>query len=162
MTTDELIDGILKREGENGPDYIDPNDSGGRTSWGISERAHPDAWKNGPPTRAAARAIYETLYVAPFISLRGAVVESVRAVVIDDAVLSGRVAAVKRLQHIAGAAEDGILGMKTLNALRVMDQVQLLHRLITDRTVFLVRLAIENPKDLKWLAGWVIRSLSFL
>jgi len=40
----------------------DPDDPGGRTIYGISERAHPEAWKHGPPTFEQAAAIYRRDY----------------------------------------------------------------------------------------------------
>lgn len=37
-------------------------DQGGRTMWGISEKANPEAWRNGPPTLDEAIAIYKHKY----------------------------------------------------------------------------------------------------
>jgi lysozyme family protein len=111
MTDTAIIDGILDREQQGTPPYLAPGDAGGRTSWGISERAHPEAWRYGVPTRADARAIYATQYVRPFDRLTTAGADDrLRVAVIDDAVMSGVDAATKRLQVVLGVVPDGIEG----------------------------------------------------
>ena len=42
----DLIDRIIKREGGD-KETNDPKDAGGRTKYGISERAHPEVWVDG-------------------------------------------------------------------------------------------------------------------
>lgn len=162
MTPDEIIDGILEREGEGVPPYTDPADAGGRTSWGIAEKSHPEAWQPGPPTRLEARAIYADAYLRPFDVLRGSASSALLAVIVDDAVLSGVNTAKMRLQKVARVAVDSVLGPRTIGVVRMMNQDFLIKEYVKDRTVFLVRTAIADPKNLKWLAGWVTRSLSFL
>jgi hypothetical protein len=53
---DDAIKVEIKLEGG----YV--RDTGGRTNFGISENAHPEAWKNGPPSEAQAVAIYKHDY----------------------------------------------------------------------------------------------------
>lgn len=56
---DRAVRFVLEREGG----YVDhPADRGGKTIYGISERSHPDAWADGPPTLQEAVAIYKEEY----------------------------------------------------------------------------------------------------
>lgn len=52
----QAADRVLKLEGGM------TTDTGGRTIYGISEKANPDAWENGPPTLDEARQIYKSRY----------------------------------------------------------------------------------------------------
>lgn len=61
-TLDIALDFVFSMEGGFSDD---PNDPGGRTMYGISERAHPEAWKNGPPTKDDAKEIYVRHYWIP-------------------------------------------------------------------------------------------------
>ena len=55
---DKIIDDVLEREGGAAVTNL-PEDRGGRTQYGISERFHKDAWADGKVTKAEARTIYE-------------------------------------------------------------------------------------------------------
>lgn len=168
MTAEEIIEGILEREGPGAPPYWRPGDAGGRTAFGISERAHPEAWLDGPPSRETARAIYRAVYVAPFDSLVGRVGEPLRVALIDDAVMSGVVTVIKRLQVVLGGLTangikiDGILGPNTREAAAKQDQSVLLTRYTIERVIRLTRIVQRRPTDLVNLTGWVTRALLFL
>ena len=41
-------------------------DAGGRTRYGISEKANPEAWTSGPPSIVQAVQIYKSKYLSPF------------------------------------------------------------------------------------------------
>ena len=163
MTSDEVIDGVLELEGEGEPPYHDPLDQGGRTRYGISERAHPQAWKHGPPTREAAREIYARQYVAPFDGLRDCNIdERVRVALIDDAVLSGVRTSIKSLQRVLGVTQDGQIGPETISAAVRADGQWLLIRLVQDRAFRIARIVQHKPLQLKYLAGWITRVLGHL
>lgn len=160
ITTDQIIDGILGREGEGQPPYLQPDDAGGRTSWGVAERSHPEAWHPGPPTREQARVIYFEQYVKPFDLITD---DALRVALIDDGVLSGVQTAIKRLQHVLGVAINGVLGVQTLSALAWGHPTALLQRYVVERTIRLARQVQHDPEHkLIDLVGWVTRSLSFL
>lgn len=161
MTTFDLIlDGVLLREGPGKPPYLTTHDAGGRTAWGIAERWHPEAWRNGPPTYVEARAIYEREYVAPFRALRPG---PIAAALIDDAVLSGgAIVAIKRLQHVLGVPKDGIIGPVTLGALTHRDERAVLTQYTVERAIRITRLVQRRPADLVNLTGWITRILGFL
>lgn len=159
---DDIIDGILEREGEGVPPYHDGTDRGGRTRFGISELAHPYAWVSGPPSRETARSIYARRYVAPFDVLRDHIDERVRVALVDDAVLSGVHAAIKGLQRVLGVTVDGVIGSETIAAVVKADSHWLLTRLVQDRAHRLARIVQADPRQLKYLTGWVDRALGML
>ena len=58
-TFDKLIPIVLELEGG----YVDdPDDRGGRTAWGISERNHPNFFTGAGPTLDGAIEIYRQKY----------------------------------------------------------------------------------------------------
>lgn len=168
MTEDELLDGILTREGPGTPPYQDPADRGGRTAWGIDERSHPNAWLPGPPTRAQARAIYTTAYIAPFDALAQAGVdERVRVALIDDAVMSGVGMAIRTLQRIVGVAPDGVIGPATMTALTARCALNgradgVLVALVQARAHRLAKIIEAHHDQARFVVGWIDRCLSFL
>ena len=88
MTAEEIIEDVLIAEGESKwPGYLAPNDRGGRTNWGISERAHPEEWANGKvPNKERAREVLMRVYHRPFEDIVDPVI---RAQLVDWAVLHG-------------------------------------------------------------------------
>ena len=52
---DRIIDNVIAAEGGSTATN-DPADGGGRTQYGISERANPEAWADGKVTAEEARA----------------------------------------------------------------------------------------------------------
>ena len=163
MTADDLIDGVLTREGPGTPPYLDAADNGGRTAWGISERAHPEAWQPGPPTREQARVIYWTAYVQPFAALD--VDDHIRTALVDDAVLSGVGASIRLLQQIVGTTPDGRIGPETLARVGAQARAnggRLLVRLVQGRAHRLARLVQTDPTQLRFLTGWIDRALHLL
>lgn len=114
MTFGAALELVLSHEGG----YSDhPADPGGRTLHGISERAHPDAWIGGPPSKDAAAAIYRREYwdrcgcdlLPPAVAL----------IVFDAAVNQGAAWAVLALQRVLGVRQDGRVGPITAKAAAV-------------------------------------------
>lgn len=97
----------------------DPNDPGGETIYGISKRAHPEAWVDGPPSKELARAIFMADYWRP---LRCDELPLPLALALfDTAVNSGQRRAVQMLQMalndqevLSYLAVDGVLGPRTM------------------------------------------------
>lgn len=165
MDIKSIINGILESEGPGKPPtYLAPGDSGGRTSWGISERSHPEMWRPGPPSREQAYAIILAKYVTPLDRLIEFLPEPFIAALADDAVLSGGgyITAVKRLQAVLGVDIDGVLGHDTLYAIHSYDFNDLLQHYVVERALRLVRLVQHRPKDLINLLGWERRIHKFL
>lgn len=102
-----------------------PDDPGGRTMYGISERSHPEAFRNGLPSFEDAKAIYKTGY---WDRVKGDRIESqaIANELFDTAVNAGSIRAVRILQSAynylrpsgeASLEEDGVIGNKTLTAI---------------------------------------------
>lgn len=154
--TTKIIDEILKKEGG----YVnDPSDRGGRTAFGISEKAHPEAWADGSVTEAEARDIYARRYLAPFAGL-----ESHPAFhqMVDWGVTSGPRLVVTKIQEIVGADMDGVLGPDTLQRVALLDGADLNRRLVVARIKQICRLVVRDPRQLRFLIGWINRALEFL
>ncbi len=130
----------------------DPDDSGGKTIYGISRRAHsdPEFWAN--PTPAKARAIYQRDY---WSANQLALLPNHIAVVAFDLFVNHTPRdAVKTLQRSAGARVDGIMGRETRAALKEAS----IARLIQHRLALYDSIVRRRPKDAKFLDGWRWRS----
>lgn len=156
---DNLIDEIIEREGRK--DTNNPNDSGGRTKYGISERSHPGAWANGPPTLEEAKRIYFQEYIVNqgFHKIKP---EWLMEQVVDFGVHSGPHTSIVNLQRVLGVQADGKLGPITLGVLEKRDPEAVNTLLVKERVKVLARIVQKRPKDLEFLWGWLNRALSFL
>jgi lysozyme family protein len=164
MTIDDVIDGILDREkeGDASKGYLDPNDQGGRTTWGISERSHPDAWKDGPPSREQAREIYRSIYVTPFLWVN---YQPLRVQLIDIAVHSGVTRAVRLLQIALGITVDGRIGEQTqyyTQKGKERDWRILNNALVAHRLHFVDTITDNTASQKRFEEGWESRSLVFV
>lgn len=147
MTFDEAFDKLLKHEGG----YIDHrNDPGGETKFGISKRSYPHL-------DIAALTVDDAklIYLRDFWNVAGctAVPETIRFDLFDTAVNSGVGRAVRLLQRAAGAAEDGQLGPKTLQAISSMHPARLTARFNGARLAFMCSL----PNWHAFGRGWSMR-----
>lgn len=165
-----LLDRIIQHEG-GATVTDDPADSGGKTQYGISQRAHPGAWSDGRVTLEEARDIYWKDYVQaerldqipnPYLFQQ----------LVDFGVTAGPDTAVRLLQRTLGVTADGELGPGTLHAIATFPAQSFYGMSLPGtvainlaferaRTAFYIRLAQKRPKDLKWLWGWVRRTFSW-
>ena len=152
----DLIDNIIKREGSP---TNDPNDAGGRTQFGISERSNPEAWRDGNVTYGEAHKIYEQKYIAPFSLLKSHVVFEH---LIDWGVTSGPQLVIQKVQAATGSAIDGILGPETLAAIEKIDPRTFNNQMVAEHIRMIGRIVQKNPAQLKYLSGWLARALGFL
>lgn len=148
---------IIKEEGDP---TNDPLDKGGPTAYGISQAANPEAWKNGPPTEDQARAIYLRKYVT-FPKFDQVQNPSLQAQLIDFGVNSGPMIAIQKLQGILGVPVDGVLGPDTLTSLN-SSPLSLNNLLVAARIRMIGQIVSKNPSQLKYLNGWLNRTLEFL
>lgn len=153
-----VIDDLLHREG---PTTDDPTDKGGRTSFGISERSNPEAWKDGKVTEEESRAIYDAKYVKGpgFNKVQD---KQLREQLIDFGVNSGPAIATRKLQEILKVPVDGILGNETLVMLSRVHAEDINNLLVAARIRMICKLVQNNPLQVKFLAGWCDRALQFL
>lgn len=136
-------------------------DAGGRTIYGISERANPDLWKNGPPTEAQARQRFMERYVVE-PGFNRVVDPQLQAQLIDFGITSGPAVAIAKLQEIVGVKTDGVLGSKTLATLVSRDTRKVNNSLVIARVNMICKIVENKPSQLEFLRGWVMRALTFL
>jgi len=147
MTFDEAF---AKTIGHEGGYVNDPRDPGGETKYGVSKRAYP-ALNIAALTLADAEAIYRRDYWTP--AGCDAVPDAIKADLFDTAVNAGVGRAIRLLQRAVGAAEDGVLGPKTLAAINVTDPLRLVARFNGARLAHLASL----PTWQTYGRGWVLR-----
>jgi hypothetical protein len=123
---------------------LDPDDPGGETVYGISRHYHPEMWIDGkPPTWAQAEAFYLRLWITngcdslPF---------PVDAIHFDSCVNPG-----------PGAAK----GFRMWSAEHKDPNRQAVEYAILRMRYYLKRVH-DRPVSLKYLAGWIDRTLDFL
>jgi len=158
--TSDIIDKIIVAEGGD-RETNDPSDRGGRTKYGIAEKANPEAWADGQVTLDEARDIYYKKYVVQpgFDKIED---PSLQHQLVDFGVNSGPFIAVQKLQGVLGVSVDGKMGPKTLAAANAADAKALGNKLAVARAKLLCQICVKNPSQLKFLNGWINRSLEFI
>lgn len=142
-----FIERVLSHEGG----YVfDKRDPGGETKWGISKRSYP-ALNIKALTRDQAVAIYRRDFWDA--QQLGKLPQAVAFQVFDAGVNHGIGNAVRWLQAAAGAAADGLIGPRTLAAVRAADQNDLLLRFNAARLDFYASLSTFATFG----RGWVRR-----
>ncbi len=146
----------------------DPDDPGGATNRGITQRTY-DAWRaaHGHPkadvrhiSDAEVRAIYKERYWWPAGCHQYGL--PMAPVVFDSAVNCGVKRAVRWLQRLIGARPDGIVGPETRAKFRAAAASRDLYELASDyidiREDYYVKLAGSRPEMAKFLKGWLNRT----
>lgn len=147
MTFDEAFRELIKAEGG----YVNhPADPGGETKFGISKRAYPQV-NIAALTLDQAAGIYRRDYWGP--AGCDAVPDSLRMDLFDMAVNSGVRAAAKCLQRAVGETEDGVIGLRTLQAIQSMPAARLCARFNGERLQFMTDL----PTWASFSRGWARR-----
>lgn len=148
MTFDEAFHELLGHEGgySNHPD-----DPGGETMWGITQRVARANGYLGPMRElpvSLAKSIYKELY---WDSVRAdEVPRQARYALFDAAVNSGPVQAVKWLQRAAEVADDGKFGPATLRAVQAYDPELLEARMLGFRLMFMTELGNWRSFNKGW------------
>lgn len=161
-----LIDKVIEREGG----YVDhPDDKGGPTKYGITLKTARSYYEHRDMNKETlkdlrvrhATEIYKDGYlVGPKINLLKN--RMVRAITFDTAVLYGPARAIGFLQLEVGVEADGIIGPITLGAVNNFRYAMvLLNSIIVRRIRYSVHRVVEDPTQLDFLEGWIVRALSF-
>lgn len=130
--------------------YSEDDRVGGSTKFGISHKAYPYL-DIAALTVADAESIYRRDYLTP---LRADLFEDgVAYQLLDFAVNSGPITAIKQLQEALGCAPDGRVGPKTLAALAARSESDLVMLLIAERLDFMASLR-NWPENSR---GWTRR-----
>jgi len=172
ISVEHIIKDIIRREGG----YVNhPNDRGGPTKYGITQRtlsrylgreATIEDVKN--MTQETAYEIYERdYYKGPRIDT---IPTEIQAVVTDASVLYGPKRAIIFLQNIVNEAgfgpisTDGILGPNTRNkVIEAYNNMKeyFINAYVEERIMFCKRIVANNPSQSVFLKGWTNRANEF-
>lgn len=151
MNFDQAFDILLRHEGGFSDHAADP---GGKTRFGITESVAREAGYRGDMRELPldlAKRIYKARYWGAVRAEE--LPEAVRYAVFDAAVNSGPRQAIRWLQRAVGATDDGIIGPKTLAAVRAADPERLLRQMLAQRLRFMTNL----PNWGSFSRGWARR-----
>lgn len=158
-TFESAVETLFQHEGGYSDDETD---AGGKTKYGISQRAFPTV-DIANLTKDDAKEIYRTLYWNP----RYADIHDQRLAteLFEACVNMGAHQAITLLQRAIVRAGgrctvDGIFGSKTLSAIYAVDAQELLDEYKTEEVIFYVKLAETQPEQKKFLRGWVKRAVA--
>lgn len=165
MTADDILDDVIRREAG----YVDdPNDRGGCTNYGITQ-ATLSSWRGRPVSCAEVRAltsiearqIYTERYIKPFQGA-GPMNGQLLGLCVDCAVNHGVSRAVKWLQDAAGVKPDGALGPRSKEAVQSAQWRSLFVKVLRTRFRFYGAIVRNDPKQSKFILGWMNRATEFL
>ncbi|KKN98411.1 hypothetical protein LCGC14_0145030 [marine sediment metagenome] len=158
---DAAFELILKHEGG----FVnDPDDPGGATKYGISNRANPidrdgdgdvDAEDAKMITEEEAREIYHDKYWTP--SFCDELPSSLALCIFDSAVNQGKNRAFKILQQSLKVKVDGKVGPQTLGAVKKKDPMRAFRDFQAYRQIFYAKLVSSKKKFKKYEYGWTRR-----
>ena len=137
--------------------YVDhPDDPGGETKFGISQKSYPHLVIKSL-TREQAIDIYKRDF---FDRYKLQLISSIRIrwKIFDMIVNLGPGRAIRYLQDAIGAEKDGIIGVETIRETNSADEEKLMLKLIERQAKHYVRRARANPSQVVFLEGWVNRA----
>lgn len=157
---DKAFELVLKYEGG----YVnDPNDPGGETKYGICKRQYPNLDIENL-TKEQAKEIYKKDY---WNKIKGDdLPPRVAIFLLQCAVNVGVKTASKMLQRATRTflknkpGIDGIIGPKTIAAVKQVDEDKLLAELTVQQCRRYAHLCIKNPKFAKYIKGWLRRAVN--
>ena len=151
---DEIIEQVLKHEGGL---IDDPDDPGGLTNLGISQRAYPDEDIRGL-TVERAKELYERDYWRKYKV--GDLPDRIRHCYLDMCINMGGGRAIKILQEACNSKNsekidiDGGIGPATIKASSNVEEF----RLRAYRVMYYAELVMKKPTMEKYWVGWFRRS----
>lgn len=161
MNFSECLDFVLAREGR----YVDdPDDRGGATNFGITQRAY-DAWRKKHRlgvqhvkdiTQKEVEAVYKEGY---WDTIRGDNLPSpLNLVMFDSAVQHSPHRAAVLLQELIGVEADGAIGPKSLQELTTATQAvgvaPIVYFYLIKRKLFYAQIIKNDPTQAKFKNGW--------
>jgi len=153
-----IADKIFQHEGGLSNHRLD---RGGRTNFGVTQKTY-DAYNKerkisghidvSKITKKQASEIYKNEY---FDKVKGSQLpKDVALVVTDYAVHSGPSRSIKSLQKVLGVPQDGIIGQKTLNALKKTSPLEVASKVNEERRAYLKRIIKKDPTQKAFEKGW--------
>lgn len=149
------IEFVLRMEGGETVEN-NPNDPGGETKFGISNKAYPNL-DIANLTKDAAKEIYKKDYWEP---CRCDELPTALAIaVFDTAVNQGTGKARRLLQTALGVIADGVIGEQTITAAHKAGVTQI-KKFLSERLIEYTRLMSKNPALTYWAFNWFTRVIS--
>lgn len=154
MITDlfnRCISVVLQNEGGYVNNRFDP---GGETNFGLSKRQYPDVdIKN--LTRNYAIEIYFRDYWSP-MNLKNIENENLVLQIFDMGVNAGRLTAIKMIQRIVNAEDDGVIGEQTEGLINNSPE-DLTELYKSERKKYYFNIARKYPDEQVFISGWLNR-----
>lgn len=151
---------VLRNEGG----YVnDPNDRGGATNFGVTQRTYDyyrqKTQRHMQPVRDISRAEVEAIYLDGYWSQLDLdqFPEKLAICLFDAAANHGPRACVKLLQRSLNVEADGIIGPETLGALSAKSEAQAIKDFQDQREAFYLAIVARDPTQAKFLNGWMNR-----
>lgn len=165
MTDDQIIDGVINREGG----YVHhPADRGGPTKFGITLKTLED-WRGDLVTAEdvkaltldEARDIYRQWYIhrPGFNRIKDGLL---RALAVDLAVNHGQKKATQMLQLAAGVTPDSVFGPVTEKALNDMDARKAFLNACAERGILYGAIITKDPAQSAFALGWARRNAEWI
>lgn len=152
--------------GNEGGYSNDPVDAGGETKYGISKKSYPHLdIKN--LTIEQAKKIYKENYWDK-CKCDEIMNQNIATQLFDTAINCGNSMAIKILQRAINVTskvktiEDGIIGPKTIAAIKVSDIKTLNNNMVAKRNEYYAAIVRSKPTQTKFLKGWTNRANRFL
>lgn len=140
----------------------DPTDRGGQTYAGISRRAWPqwEGWSAVDAGKAPPAQAVRNLYLGEFWLRHRC--DQINAQDVAECVFLGAInaggAAIKLVQIVVGATQDGVIGPQTLAAINAADPGALIDRLTLAKVDRYRQICTKDRTQLKYLLGWLNRA----
>jgi lysozyme family protein len=141
--------------------HLDKDDPGGQTCWGISRNAFPHwaGWKLVDSREThIPEAIVKDFYKSVFWNRAKLDLfkwDEMKIQFFDANVMGTR--AIHVLQGLVGAEVDGIMGLKTVDAVNMQDGDSLVDKFLTRRAAFYEDRIKASPVMVKYRKGWLKR-----
>lgn len=157
---DAIIAEVIKREGG----VSDIGDGKGITRWGQTPGWLAQFNLPIPDSPEAAASNYaEWLRLTGLDAVIGETADPAADFVIDFAVHSGHIPAIRLLQTVLGVTADGVMGPKTRAAIEWADRRWLAFAVIAGEMKYQGGIITDNPaKHARWARGWANRNAAKL
>ena len=132
----------------------DRDDRGGETKFGVAQKANPELNIAELDWEGASK-VYEQKYW--LAGKCDKLPEKVAFAHFDACINHGVKQATALLQRAIGAAEDGVLGPKTLEAVNKLNPEYVVTEQLKKRRELFKFICMKNPSQSKFLAGWLAR-----
>lgn len=149
----EILSEVVEREGG----LVDhPDDPGGLTNYGISQRAHPTVDIRNLTKEGAVEIYYRDYVLRPRFHL---LPQALQEPLIDFGVNAGPERAVQCLQRVLGVAVDGKIGPQTLSKLDRRPLETVLFEFNVERLLHYLTITVANPSLKTFARGWFRRAM---